>query len=223
MEVKIEKIIRSKRKTIALQLTDNATLIVKAPFEVSEDTIMRVVSKHKKWISQKKKDIEKREQKLAKKEFVSGEGFLFLGQYYKLEVVNNQEEPLKFDNKFYLSSAVLPNAREVFINWYKKVAYEKISERVSWHANRSGLKYTTVKITDAKTRWGSCGHKGGLNFSWRLIMAPLSVIDYVIIHELAHLKEKNHSKTFWNKVRILMPDYEKYKNWLKNNSYLLNF
>ena len=221
MDIEIEKIIRTKRKTIALQITDDAKLIVKAPFEVSDETIFRVVRKHISWITEKKKEIQSRDPKFSSKEFVSGEGFLYLGRYYKLEIVDGQEELLRFENKFYLSRSALPDAKKVFIDWYKKKAYEKISERVRFYSQRSGIKYNKVNITDAQKRWGSCSPKGNLNFSWKLIMAPLSVIDYVVVHELAHIEEKKHSKSFWVKVKIMMPDYEKYKNWLNENGYLL--
>ncbi|MDM7202741.1 MAG: SprT family zinc-dependent metalloprotease [Thermodesulfobacteriaceae bacterium] len=221
MEIKIEKIIRTKRKTIALQITDDATLIVRAPFEVSDEVIMRVVSKHLNWIKQKIKEVKGRDPKVVSKEFVSGESFPYLGQYYRLEIVDDQKEPLIFENKFYLAKWAKFMAREVFIDWYKKMAYEKISERVEWYTSLSGLKYNKITITNAQKRWGSCSEKGNLNFSWRLIMAPLPVIDYVVVHELAHLEIKNHSKRFWNRVKILMPDYEKHKEWLKRNGYLL--
>lgn len=221
MDIKVEKIIRTKRKTIALQITDNATLIVKAPFEISDESLMRVISRHLKWIEKKKNEVKSRDPKFAPKEFVNGEGFLFLGRYYKLEVVDGQKDPLIFDNKFYLSKSVLPQAKETFINWYKKKAYEKISERVSWYSQKSGLRYNKVNITNAQKRWGSCGQNGNLNFSWRLIMAPLPVINYLVVHEIVHLEEKNHSKAFWDKVKVLMPDYEKYRNWLKKKYYLL--
>ena len=222
MEVKIEKIIRTKRKTIALQVTDNATLIVRAPFNVDDNTIISIVQKHKRWIKKKKAEIEKRDPKFHPKEFVNGEGFLYLGRYYKLKIVDNQKEPLKFENGFYLSSyASLLRAKEVFIKWYKKAAYKKISERVKWYAQKSGFKYNRINITNAQKRWGSCSYKGNLNFSWRLIMAPLLVVDYVVIHELVHLEEKNHTKNFWNKIKVLMPEYERYDKWLKENSYLL--
>ncbi|MGB9814203.1 MAG: M48 family metallopeptidase [Thermovenabulum sp.] len=221
MEIKIEKIIRSKRKTIGLQVTDNGALIVRAPFEVSEDVIWKVIYKHKNWIDKKKREIEKRDPKILKKEFVNGEGFLYLGRYYKLHIIDNQEEPLRFENGFYLSKDALSNAKEVFIDWYKKAAYEKISERVKWYAQKCGFQYNKINITNAERRWGSCSYKGNLNFSWRLIMAPLPVIDYVVVHELAHLRIKNHSKSFWAKVKSIMPVYEKHEKWLKENGYLL--
>lgn len=221
MQVKIDKIIRSKRKTIALQLTDEATLIVRAPFEVSEETINKVVTKHLKWIEKKKNEVLSRDPQFAEKEYVNGEGFLYLGESYKLYIVNKQDMPLKFDNGFFLLRDYQPIARQLFINWYKERAYEKIPERVQWYARKRGFTYNKISITDANIRWGSCSPKGNLNFSWRLIMAPLSVIDYVVVHELAHLEQKNHSKVFWNIIKMLLPNYEKSKDWLKNNGYLL--
>jgi predicted metal-dependent hydrolase len=125
------------------------------------------------------------------------------------------------NNTFSLLRDHLPVARDLFINWYKEKAYEKISERVEWYAKKRGFVYNKINITDANQRWGSCSPKGNLNFSWRLIMAPLSVVDYVVVHELVHLEERNHTKFFWTKVKMLIPEYEKYKKWLKENGYLL--
>ena len=221
MDIEIEKVIRTKRKTIALHMTDNATLIVKTPFNVDDEKIMETVSKHKKWIEQKKKEIEARDPKFSPKEFVNGEGFLYLGRCYRLRIVDDQEVPLKFEGGFYLLRNAMPQARELFIEWYKNIAYEKISERVKLYAQKRGFKYNRVNITSAQKRWGSSSSKGNLNFPWRLVMAPLSVIDYVVIHELVHLEEKNHGKAFWGKVKMLMPDYEKNKDWLNKKGYLL--
>lgn len=221
MRIKIDKLIRTKRKTIALQITDNAVLIVRAPLRVSMQAIEKVVAKHANWIERKKKEVLSREAKFVRKEFVSGEEFLYIGQYYRLTIVDEQNEPLTFNRGFFLSKNYLSTAREVFVDWYKKKAFEKISERVEWYAKKKRFTYNKVTITNAEKRWGSCSFKGNLNFSWKLIMAPLFVIDYVIIHELMHLKVKNHSKVFWNKVEMLMPDYEKRQEWLKKNGYLL--
>ena len=219
MEVK--KVIRSKRKTVSLQVSDDATLIVRAPFEVSEEIINRVILKHSNWIKKKKKEMQLRDIKFSKKEFVNGEGFIYLGNYYRLRLVENQETPLNFENGFFLSKEYLANAREIFIDWYKERAYEKIFERVKWYAQKRGFKYNKINITNAQKRWGSCSCRSNLNFSWRLIMAPLPVVDYVIVHELVHLDEKNHSRAFWNKVKMLITDYKKHQEWLKKNGHLL--
>ncbi|MEA2021126.1 MAG: SprT family zinc-dependent metalloprotease [Candidatus Caldatribacteriota bacterium] len=219
--MKIEKIIRSKRKTISLHISDDATLIVKAPNNASNEMINRVVIKHKNWVEKRKREVQSRDLKFTKKEFIDGESFLYLGNYYKLRLVENQEIPLNFENVFYLSIKCLPNAKEIFINWYKKRAYEKICQRVKLYAQKEGFKYNRIKITNALKTWGSCSHKGNLNFTWRLIMAPLNIVDYVVVHELTHLNEKNHSRIFWDKVENLMPEYKRYNEWLKKNSHLL--
>jgi predicted metal-dependent hydrolase len=219
--VEIKKIIRSKRKTISLQVSDEATLIIRAPFKVSEEIINRVILKHSNWIEKKKKEMQLRDVKFSKKEFVNGEGFLYLGNYYRLRLVDNQEISLNFENGFYLSKEYLAHAGDIFIDWYKERAYEKISERVKWYAQKRGFRYNKINITNAQKRWGSCSCHNNLNFSWRLIMAPLPVVDYVIVHELVHLDEKNHSRTFWNKVKMLITDYKKHQEWLKRNGHLL--
>jgi len=221
VDIKIKEIIRTNRKSIAIQIMDDSSIVIRAPHNVSEDTINSIVSKNKYWIHQRKKEIESRDPKFSPKEYVNGEGFLYLGDFYKLTIVDNQNEPLIFKNGFYLSKNALPNARDVFIEWYKKEAYKKISERVEWYAKKEGYEYNKIKITNAQKRWASCSPLGNLNFSWRLIMSPLRVIDYVVIHELVHLKENNHSKSFWNKVKVIMSDYEKYDDWLKKNGHLL--
>lgn len=221
MDIEIEKIVRTERKSIALQVTDDATLIVRAPVYVNDETIERVVLKRKDWIEKNKKSILKRDPKFSTREFVNGEGFLYLGKYYKLTIVDEQETALKLRNGFCLSRERLPDARHVFIQWYREKAHEKISERVEWYAQKRGFNYNKINITNAQKRWGSCSSKRNLNFSWRLIMAPLPVVDYVAVHELVHLEEKNHTKMFWNTVKMLIPDYEKQKEWLKRNGYLL--
>jgi predicted metal-dependent hydrolase len=219
--MKIEKIIRSKRKTISLHICEDATLIVKAPNNTSNEMINRVVIKHKNWVEKKKREVQSRDLKFIKKEFLNGESFLYLGNYYKLNLVKNQETPLIFENVFYLSINYLPNAKEIFIDWYKKRAYEKICQRAKLYAQKKGLRYNRIKITNALKAWGSCSHQGNLNFTWRLIMAPLNVVDYVVVHELIHLDEKNHSRIFWEKVEILMPGYKEHKEWLKKNGHIL--
>ena len=102
-----------------------------------------------------------------------------------------------------------------------KKAQEVFSQRVAYYSSKANSPYKRIRISQARSRWGSCGAKGNLNFSWRLIMAPLEVIDYVVAHEVAHLKIKNHSKHFWLWVEQLFPDYRQQRKWLKTNGHLL--
>lgn len=216
-KIKIEKIIRSNRKTIALTVTPDATLIVRAPMKTSLDYIENLVQKKRLWIESKQEFFQKNSQKYFPKEFVNGEGFWYLGKEYKLEIVENQEIPVILDNTLKIAKECLPFAKKCLVQWYKQMAFYKISQRAKRYAKETGLSYNTIRITAAQKRWGSCGRKGTLNFSWRLIMSPMKVLDYVVVHELAHLEEPNHSPKFWNKVKVLLPDYQERQEWLKEN------
>ncbi|HER23576.1 MAG TPA: M48 family peptidase [Candidatus Atribacteria bacterium] len=221
--MKIKKIIRSKRKSIAMHINNEALLIVRAPFHVSEEAINQVVLRYKKRLEKIQKEVQARNLKFNKKEFINGERFLYLGNYFPLKLVDNQEIRLNFENEFFLSKKYLDYAKDIFIIWYKRRANEIIPQRVRLYAQKRGLEYNKVNITHAKKRWGSCSHQGNLSFTWRLIMAPLPIIDSVVVHELIHLEVKNHSKEFWDKVKILDPKYREHKEWLKNNGSLLRF
>ena len=219
--IKIHKIIKTKRKTIALQITGNATLVVRAPITTSLGYIEKIVQKKKNWIEKKQKEILKRSERFVSKEFVDGEGFLYLGEIYKLKFVKNQLEAIVFNKKFFISKNKQNNAKSVLEDWYKSMALEKFTQRVDFFAKKSGFRYEKIKLSNAQTRWGSCSSNGNLNLSWNLIMTPLQVIDYVVVHELAHLQHKNHSPRFWTTIKVILPDYEKEKKWLKNNGHLL--
>ena len=221
-DIEIDKIIRSKRRTFTLEIKSDARLIVRAPEHASYESIQKIVYKKRSWISKKQKLAEEKYKKVYPKEFVNGEGFLYLGDTYKLCIIDKTDASLTLNtNGFVLAREHVEDAKEVFKKWYRKEARKKISERVAGYSALSGIRYNKVNITNAQKRWGSCSAKGNLNFSWRLIMAPLKVIDYVVVHELAHIEEKNHSKKFWGKVKIMLPDYEKHKNWLKENEWTL--
>ncbi|MFH1562360.1 MAG: SprT family zinc-dependent metalloprotease [Nitrospirota bacterium] len=224
--IKIDQIIRSKRKTLSLEITSDARLIVRAPKTTPLGFIEKLILKKWLWIQDKQKSVKEKCSQTQPKKFVHGERFLYLGNIYRLYIVDEDTlplsgEPVRFDEEFRLSRAYLFKARELFSNWYRKQAYQKIKERVDWYSHLFRLEYNKFGITNAQKRWGSCSAKNNLHFSWRLIMAPLSVIDYVVIHELAHIKEKNHSKRFWDKVRIMIPDYQESKRWLRENGHLL--
>ena len=217
----ISQVIRTKRRTLVLQIMPDASLIIRAPARASEGTIRKAVKNKMSWILKKQRIA--RETFRPPVKFIDGEEFLYLGEWRKLLVIPGASVPLVFnENEFLLSGTHLPEARRLFKKWYKEKAFEIINNRIKQYAERTGLKYTNISITSAKKRWGSCSLKGRLNFTWRLVMTPLAVVDYVIVHELAHLEEHNHSSRFWQKVRVLLPNYLQAKQWLKNNHLLLN-
>ena len=219
-KIKIDKIVRSNRKTVALIVTQDATLVVRAPVFTPMEHIERLVNKKSSWIRQKIAEVIKRSKPITK-EFVDGEGFLYLGKLYELHIVDDASLMIKLKDRLYISKNVLPHARQAIAQWYKEQALRVIRERCAWYAKITGCKPASVKITNAQKRWGSCGPRGTLNFSWRLIMAPVEVIDYLVVHELVHIGQPDHSRLFWAKVKSILPDYKKREKWLKQNGRLL--
>lgn len=219
-EITIDKLIRSRRKTISLAITPDGRLIVRAPLKTPVDFIRKFVLKKSSWIKKGQETLKERCKKNPPKEFINGETFLFLGKKYPFKVVDDGVD-IELKDSLNIPRRLLPDAKDFLIDWYKRQALIKISERVNWYSKMAGLRYKSIRTTKAMKRLGSCGHKGTLNFNWCLILAPLGVIDYVVVHELSHLEHMNHSTKFWDKVKALMPDYEQKKKWLKDNSYLL--
>jgi hypothetical protein len=155
------------------------------------------------------------------RQFTAGEKFLYLGQEYPLSVVAGPKAALKFEAGFFLTQKAQPEAPLFFEKWYKTAARKLLSERVKYYAQKFGLKYEKIRLSSARTRWGSCSSKATLSFTWRLVMAPLEVLDYVVVHELAHLLVKNHSAVFWAEVARMMPDFKRQRAWLKKNGRFL--
>jgi predicted metal-dependent hydrolase len=219
-EITIDKIVRSRRRTITLIVTQDSALVVRAPLNASNAYIASVVREKSDWIRQKLSEISLRPKSPAK-EFVNGEEFMYLGRAYQLCFVERAEKDVELTDKLCLAARVKPIARFVLRRWLKAAAAKVINQRCQWYADATGLKPAAIKITEARKRWGSCGSKGILNFSWRLVMAPQEIIDYVVVHELAHLAELNHSPAFWRRVADMLPDYKKREQWLKENGGLL--
>ena len=218
-EIRIDKLLRSKRRTIGLEITQEAKLVVRAPHHVSQKDIESIIFKKRNWILEKQKFFQQRKSEYPAKRFVNGESFYYLGKTFRLRLID--EAGIRLTDHLEFSKCLLPNARENLVQWYKTCAYEKIKERVNRYSKIIGLPYSTIKISNAQKRLGSCSVKGNLNFSWRLIMAPLEIIDYVVVHELIHLEEKNHSPGFWNKVGVILPDYKKREISLKKGDRIL--
>ena len=217
----IDQIIRTRRKTIALIIQPDGQLIVRAPLRASAAAIRTLVAQKASWIITKQRLAKSTYSPVEPKRYVRGEGFWYLGSIYPLEIVNAARPSLTLDGTFRLAKTALPKARLVFEHWYKQQALDILTQSVQRQASQNGFHYASIRITSARTRWGSCSPRGTLSFTWRLIMAPLPVINYVVVHELVHLLVKNHSKEFWAKVRSLLPDYKQRRLWLKENGHSL--
>ena len=145
----------------------------------------------------------------------------YLGRHYGIEVVESRAAGIRFEQKFLVPRHLGGRGREAFRAWYIERAKEKILPRIPPRAECLGVEYVSAKITDSRFRWGSCTPKDNLNLNWRLIKAPLFVIDYIVVHELAHLIEPNHSPRFWNIVGCQVPNLEKAKGWLMEHGEFL--
>jgi len=221
MHINISEIKRSRRKSIAVEVRHDASVIVRAPGWVSQKAINNFVESKSGWIIKKQKEAGERVSKLPRRNFAEGEEFFYLGDKYNLRVIDNQDVPLKLDGCFMMSHQHRERAREIFTDWYRDQAARIIVKRAELISGMSGREYKKMKITSARRRWGSCTTKGNINFSLFLVMAPLRVIDYVVAHEISHLSELNHSPKFWHKVGSLMPDFKEQKIWLRENGHLL--
>ena len=222
MSVKIDKLIRSRRRTVGLEVTPDALLIVRAPRNLSQKEIYEIVNKESRWIQKKQQFFKENQDRVREKDFVEGEELLYLGRSYRLRTGSNSGRALSVDDNFiYLPGDSIINAREVIHGWYKERAYEIVSQRAAYFSYVSGIKFNRINITNAKKRWGSCGLNGNLNIAWRLVLAPMRVIDYVIVHELAHIEIRNHSKEFWRRVGSVIPDYKTDEKWLRENGHFL--
>ena len=219
--MKIDQIIRSKRRTTALIVNQDGTLIVRAPLRATQKQIEDLVEQKADWIKSKQKLVKATYARFMPKEYINGEEFLYLGTPYRLSIVDDPIHPLRLIDRFYLSHSVLDRAEKIFKVWYHTQAKKVIAGRVKAYADLYGFEYRKVNITNAQTRWGSCSPRGSLNFSWRLVMAPVPVIDYVVVHELVHINEKNHSRRFWDKVQNILPGYSQQVQWLKSNGHSL--
>lgn len=220
--MKIDQIIYSRRKTLALIVRADGTLLVRAPQHANRLQIVQFVESKSDWIRRTQEKIKRLSPPAPARQYKPGESFLYLGKSYRLEIVDKATTRLTLKDRFYLAKTAQPSAPAVFTAWYKRRAREVLTARVRQYAAQLGFKVNQVKITSARTRWGSCSAKGNLSFTWRLVMAPPPVIDYVVVHELAHLRERNHSKRFWALVQSFMPDYKARQDWLKRNGATLS-
>jgi len=221
-------VMKSKRKSLSIAIQPDGNLLVKAPFFMPDDEIVKWVKTKTGWIVRQRAKILEQQQQNPPKQYVTGEKFLYLGQEYKLEVrisagragmVGIVEDKIVLFAKTDDSAEV----QKILTAWYEKQAKTVIPKRVRFYAEQMGDTFGKITIKNQKKRWGSCSSARNLNFNRRLIMAPQEVMDYVIVHELCHLRQMNHSSAFWREVEMVLPDYKVHKKWLETYEQLLNF
>ncbi len=213
------ELIRSKRRTVAIEVKPDSSIVVKAPMFADLEKIKKAVQSKFQWIMKKKKQVSLKAGEQKKKLFCTGEEYPYLGKKYPLAIIEYGQTPLALTNRFELLNTESQKARHFFVSWYKQKAKDVFQSKVSGLARKLNVKHGKVKISNADTRWGSCGQ--GLNFSWKLVMAPEEIVDYVVAHEVCHIAHKDHSDRFWKSVETICPDYKSSRKWLKTNGHLL--
>lgn len=223
MELKYNIIRSPKRRKLTITVERDRTVVVHAPTNTSEEKIRQVVEAKRQWIYEKTRHPQKYNDlpHPPGKELVNGESVLYLGRYYRIEIIPNCTGEIRFEQKFLVPDDLVKHRQEAFRDWYIMRAKKKILPRVREHAQQLGVEYAAAKIVNNHYRWGSCTVNNNVNFNWRLIKAPMWVIDYVVIHELAHLIEANHTARFWNIINSQIIHVEKAKKWLKEHGQLL--
>jgi predicted metal-dependent hydrolase len=206
----------SNRKTLGVYITKKGSIEVRAPNHTSKKTIEMFLKKHDEWINNHYLSIHKKNQQQAEFNIKFGNTLLLLGNHYP--IISIEEEKSGFNGKeFYCYHELIQSElKNEMIKTYQCLAKNIINEQVKITSSHMNLKPLGVKINSAKTRWGSCSSKGNLNFSWYLIMADEATIQYVVVHELTHLIEMNHSKKFWKIVEEVLPNYREEKKKLRS-------
>jgi predicted metal-dependent hydrolase len=208
-------IIKSSRKTIALQIDPIGTLLVKAPFRTSDKKIEDFIRDHTEWIEKKLWELSRQSQNNRKEN-----EYLFLGKIVTLQLGNYTSISVQ-DDKLLFPVGLLFRTEKELTKWYIHQAKEIITEQVEKCAQEMAADFKEITFSDTRSQWGRCTSDNRLQFSWRLVMAPLLVLNYVVVHELVHTKEKNHSQMFWMKVRNFNPSCKMQIKWLKENGHTL--
>lgn len=210
---------QSDRKTTSIYIERDGSVTVLAPSPFTLDKIEHLLEKKRRWIYRhlaEWQDINRT--RCRNKQYVNGESFLYLGRQYQLQLVKNPTEVLQLlKGRFCLAEKAVPKATVHFKQFYKARLELKLAERLPSLASAMGVTPSAIGVMELQHRWGSCSPQKALHFHWKCAMMPLSILDYIIVHELAHLKEPHHTARFWYIVERSMPDYQQHKTWLKYN------
>jgi len=208
---------QTDRKTISIYVEPGGIIRVRAPKTLSLEEINKKLDSKRYWIYKSITELDELNKAKVERNFTDGEGFIFMGKNYRLKIKTDQKEPLSLsENYFILNERNINSARKLFISFYKKNGIDYLSKRVEYFKKKLGVEPQRVRVVDLRKRWGSKS-KTGLNFHWKIMMAPLDVIDYVVVHELVHYIQEDHNDDFWDRVASIIPDYKDKKDWLMLN------
>jgi len=211
-------ITRSNRKTVSIFIERDGSVSARVPAKLSEAEIEEVIESKAYQIHKQLAEWQQLNDRRVEREYVNGQSFLYLGKNYRLKLVEEKLEQLKLKNGwFLLGKKEAENAKTHFVQFYKQKLENRLERLVPEYAKKMDVAPNEVRVMELKYRWASCSKKGNVNFHWKCAMAPVDVLQYIIVHELAHLIHPNHTKAFWNEVDKTYPNYEKQMEWLRQN------
>lgn len=209
------KVERSNRKTLGISLIEEGYFILKAPKNFTDQQVHSYIRRNEIRLNEA---LKASQAESVDRKFVDGEDYLFLGKNFRLKIFDNSKAALALeDNYFTIGQFVEQDFKSLFIDWYKAELIDIVQGKVLEYTRVLGVSPKKVVIEDLKDKWGACTPSGVIKINWKLAMAPLSIIDYIVAHELVHLKIKNHSSQFWSQVEALCPKYRDCERWLAEN------
>ena len=221
-----------RRKTIGISVARGGALALAVPVGCSRRRLETAVRAKLPWVRVKLAELDQLGEPQPPRQYVDGETFSYLGRTYSLHLVakphgakphgakNQGSSPLRlYRGRFELDRAAAGEGRERFVAWYTEHGRRWAAARGAEHAPRVGVTPTVVRVRELGRRWGSCSAKGVVDLHWAIMLLPAHVADYVIVHELAHLRELNHGAGFWHLVAEVMPDYRQHRLWLKRHGH----
>jgi predicted metal-dependent hydrolase len=216
-------LIRSDRKTADIVIERSGEVIVRAPTGIDDQKVREAVADRALWIHRSLAEWEDLNSSRRHRPIVQGQGFAYLGRSYRLKFIDDSDVPLRLKNgRWELSEAFVVRegaaaTRKAFRDFYTAKGIQIFTERVRQLAPSVGVEPGQVTVKELGYNWASCGSGGALNFHWKTLMAPQTVIDYIVVHELCHLRHRDHSDAFWNEVDKVLPRYLERKEWLRQH------
>ncbi|MDA7830045.1 M48 family metallopeptidase [Gammaproteobacteria bacterium] len=225
LDFQAEIVKTSRKRSASIQIIDGKVKI-RVPKSLSDKRINDLIKKRTPWIQIKLEEYSKRPTVVQKK-YIDGEAYAYLGKKFSLKHIEGESPSIKLKSGQFLVS--IPKNKlhknikteDLILNWYRSHAQKYLQDRTDEFSKVIGVSPSSVSIKNYKSRWGSCAINGNIDYNWKIIQAPKNVIDYVVVHELCHLIEHNHSPKYWGNVERIMPNWRDSKDWLKHNSDIL--
>ncbi len=208
---------RARKKSVCIAV-NRGGVRVRIPKTLSEQSVRELIVNRAAWIKQKINEA-RQTPPVPVKQFINGEPFPYLGKQYKLKIIHRNTPSLKLKRGYFEASVDQSNSdiQSLLIDWYRRHASIHLTAKTERFAKIIGVAPNAVTVKGYRSRWGSCSSSGNISYNWRIILAPHRIIDYVVVHELCHLLEHNHSSRYWQHVERYTPDWRQCRDWLKNN------